>query len=251
MDTLDDSLRSSDEDQPPLIPHPDSLELSDEEIRRLQEILNRPGGKQFNFTEAKYRGLELLRLGLMLIDPKGYEYHLRHPLPFPGNPIPAPPPDPPPVPQPFPIKLDADHPREIQQALEMLAHELRNVKRRPTHWRWALVALYMALGHTLAMHRPPTFLPYMGIGQLTKLYEAVAAEHPEIADFRPAVEEIDRLRTTWITRAVTGWPVEVKKLPGLFLDGARVIERVDPSDSLGARQIEERLATSLERLLHT
>jgi len=233
MDTLDDSLRSSEEEQPPLIPHPDSLEISDEQIRRFQEILKHAGAGEVNFTEAKYRGLELLRLFLMLMDPKGYAYHLRHPLPFPGHPIPAPPPDPPPIPQPFPIRLDADHEKEIAQALEMLEDELRNVKRRPTHWRWALVALYNALGHTLAMHRPPTFLPYLGIGQLTKLFEAVASEHPEIVDSRAAVEKIDRLRTTWITRAVTGWPVDPGALGTLFRECTRAIHTL-----LGRRNLQ-------------
>ena len=65
------------------------------------------------------------------------------------------------------------------------------MEKRPTSWRWALVALYNALGHTLAAHRPASFLPYTGIGQLTKLFEAVSAEHPEIADAREAVERID------------------------------------------------------------
>lgn len=235
MDTHDDSLRSSEEEQPPLIPHPDSLELSDEEIKKLQKILNDMGGKQYNEVEAKYRGLELLRLALMLMDPKGYEYHLRHPLPWPGASLPAPPPDPPPTPQPFPIKLDADHPAEIRKWLEMLEHELRFVKRRPTHWRWALVALYSALVHTLAMHRPPTFLPYMGIGQLTKLFDAVILERPEIADAREAVEGIDRLRTVWITRAFTQWPVDAKNLPTVFLDAIWVVGKLAPdAESQGA-----------------
>jgi hypothetical protein len=110
----------------------------------------------------------------------------------------------------------------------MLHDELRWVKRRPTSWRWALVALYNALGHTLAAHCPASFLPYTGIGQLTKLFEAVLAEHPEIADARSAVEEIDRLRTTWITRAVTSWPVDLKGLPRSFLECLRVIDNLEP-----------------------
>lgn len=164
---------------------------------------NAGGGKQFNEVEAKYRGLELLRLTLMALDPRGYDYHLRHPIPFSGTPLPPPPPDSPPTPQPFPIKLDADHAWEIKRALKMLADELQWVKRRPTHWRWALVALYETVGHTLAAHRPVTFLPYTGIGQLTKLFDVVVGEHPELPQVRESVEEIDRLRTTCITWGVT------------------------------------------------
>jgi hypothetical protein len=179
-----------------------------------------------NFTEAKYRGLELLRLTLMLLDPKGYEHHLRNPLLPPGYPMSPPSPDPAPIPQRFPIDLDADHPREIERALKMLEDELRLVKRRPTHWRWALVALYNALGHILALHRPASFLPYTGIGQLTKMFDAVAAERLELSLVRESVELVDQLRTRHITLGVTRWPANLKKLPGVFLDCLRVIHRL-------------------------
>ena len=52
----------------------------------------------------------------------------------------------------------------MERALKMLAHELHYVKRKPTYWRWALVALYEAVGHALALHRPATFLAYTGLG---------------------------------------------------------------------------------------
>jgi predicted Rossmann fold nucleotide-binding protein DprA/Smf involved in DNA uptake len=80
-----------------------------------------------------------------------------------------------------------------------------------------LVALYNAVGHTLgapAIQRP---------GQVTKLFDAVAAEHPEIAEAKGAVEEVERLRCAWITWGVTDWPVELKKLPGIFLDCLRMV----------------------------
>jgi hypothetical protein len=228
MVTLDDSLRSSEEKkQPPLIPHPESLELSDEEVEKLRKILNESSTKEWSFSEAKYRGLELLDLTLMLLDPKGYEQHLQHPSLPPGAPLPPPPPDPVPEPRAFPIRLEADHPREIERALQMLADELRYVKRRPTHWRWALVALHDALGHTLAAHRPSTFLPYTGLGQLTRLFDAVAGEYPDLPQVRTSVQEIDRLRTTYVTWGVTRWPVELKRLPEIFLDCVRVIQRLD------------------------
>jgi hypothetical protein len=239
MDTHDDSLRSSEGEDAPLIPHLDSLELSDDEIRRLQAILNASGGEQFNFTETKYRGFELLRITLMLLDPKGYEHHLWNPLLPPGFPMSPPSPDPAPIPQRFPINLEADHPREIERALKMLAEELRLVKRRPTHWRWALVVLYNALGHTLAARRPATFLPYTGIGQLTKMFDAVAGEQPELLQVRDSVKTIDRLRTTYITWGVTRWPIGPSELPGMFLDSLGVIRSLEPPIVLQLTAVEE------------
>ena len=45
--------------------------------------------------------------------------------------VPRPVESPPPIPQPFPIKLDADHAKEVERNLGMLADELQWVKRRP------------------------------------------------------------------------------------------------------------------------
>jgi len=73
----------------------------------------------------------------------------------------------------------------------------------------------------------------MGIGQLTKLFEAVVAEHPEIAVSRSAVQEIDRLRTTWITRAVTAWPVDSDALDTVFRECTRAIHTL-----LGRRNLQ-------------
>ena len=90
---------------------------------------------------------------------------------------------------------DQEHPATYpgRAALgEALAFELALGTRRPVQ----------ALGHTLALHRPASFLPCTGIGQLTKQFDAVAREHPEVASARQAVEEVNWLRTMWITRAV-------------------------------------------------
>lgn len=228
MITQDDSLRSSDEEPTPLIPHPDSLEISDKEVRRLQQILNSSGGTQYTFDEAKCRGLELLQLTLMASDPKGYEHHLQHAFIPPGLLMPQTPAALP-GPQAFPIPLDGDHQAIIERSLKVLTNELRYVKRRPTHWRWALVAIYDALGHTLAEHLPANFLPYAGLGQLTRLFDAVAAEMPELPQVRSSVELVDRLRTAHITRGVTLWPVRLGQLPDIFADCERVIRRLRKS----------------------
>lgn len=44
----------------------------------------------------------------------------------------------------------------------------------------------------------------------------------------PPAAEIERLRTTWITRGPTTWPVKLKKLPGSFGDCVRAVRRLDP-----------------------
>ncbi len=135
------------------------------------------------------------------------------------------------IPRPFPISLDVDHDREITKKLAMLRDELGHVRRWPSHWRWALVALYDALGHALAKHRPASFLPYLGLGQLTRLFDAVAAEMPELPQVRASVEQIDRLRTQWITRGPTLWPVELRQLPSIFDDCLRIIGRLHAAEA--------------------
>ena len=132
MDHQDDSLPLPEVDGIPFIPDPYSITISDDEVRRLQVILNHGGGEQFSFTDAKYRGLEILRLFFHLLDPAGYAYHLKHPQRPPTARMPEDLPDTPPVPQPAPINLAADHKREIDQALAMLSDELRHVTRRPS-----------------------------------------------------------------------------------------------------------------------
>ncbi len=52
----------------------------------------------------------------------------------------------------------------------------------------------------------------------TPALHAVAATMPELPQVRASVEEVDRLRTTYITWGVTRWPVELKRLPGIFGD---------------------------------
>ncbi|NOT34438.1 MAG: hypothetical protein HOP12_09740 [Candidatus Eisenbacteria bacterium] len=249
METLDDSLRSSEDENAPLIPHPDSLRVSDQQARRLREILNASGDRQYTKLEAKYRGEELLRLTVMLLDPERYKHNLEHPLLPPGFPMSPLPPDTPPVPRAFPIKLDADHPREIERSLKMLTDELRFVKRRPTHWRWALVALYEALGHTLAAHRPATFLPYTGLDQVTRLFDAVVGENPELPQVRESVGMIDRLRTTYITWGITRWPVGLNNLPGIFIDCIQVMRRHDATAETSLGGIERCLLGSAPRTL--
>ena len=71
----------------PLPPAPDdySFDLADDEVRRLQKILNSEGGYQYSEIEAKYRGLELLQLFRMLMDPKADEERRPRPAPEPAG----------------------------------------------------------------------------------------------------------------------------------------------------------------------
>lgn len=108
----------------------------------------------------------------------------------------------------------------------MLEDELKNVTRRPTAWRWASVALYNALGHALAKHRPANYVDDPRPGQLVRRFETVAREMPELPQVRASVELVDKLRTTYLPRGVTKWPVDLKTLPGVVEDCQRVIGRL-------------------------
>jgi len=215
-----------------LLPHPYELKLSDESVLKLQKILERASGKPWTFEDTKQRGLELLRLMLLMIDPDGYARRIKE-LPVLNPELKANPPAPVRAPQAFPIPLQGYHRRDLELNLQMVAHELEFVKRRPTSWRWAIVALYDALGHALAASRPENFWPEESLGQLTALYDAVAAERPELPQVGDAVHFIDRLRTTFIADGVTRWPVNLKELPSIFESCLRVIRRLEPEAGVG------------------
>lgn len=70
---------------------------------------------------------------------------------------------------------------------------------------------------------------------------ALAAEMLELPQVRAPVEEIERLRTTWITRGPTTWPVEMRKLPGIFGDGLRLVGRLMPEVRLECDLVERHL----------
>ena len=187
---------------PPQLPDEGTFQLSDEEIRRLQKILNDEGGYQYSEIEAKYRGLELLELFRMLVDPKADEERRARALSGPKMASPAP--SPPPTPQPFPIRLDADHRYEMESNLRMLRYELGRVKTFPSSWRWAVVAAYNALGHALAMRHPVP--PRDALHHLLELFDRVAERVPALREKRSAVEQLELLRTTWLQGSVTDWP---------------------------------------------
>jgi hypothetical protein len=111
---------------------------------------------ELSFAEAKERELELLRLTLMLVDPDGYAKRLKE-RPALNRGIITPPGAPAPLPTEVALPLEGDHARAIDESLQRLLKELQLVKRRPTAWRWALVALWDALAHAFAAHRPADF----------------------------------------------------------------------------------------------
>ena len=183
---------------------------------------------ELSFPEAKERGLELLRLTLMLVDAEGYAKRLKEP-PVLNRGLVTPPVAPAPIPQDVALPLEGDHGRAIEVSLQRLTKELQFVKRRPTAWRWALVALWDALAHALAAHRPAGFAPESGLLELPRLFHAVSREHPELPQVEQSVETINDLRTRHISKGVTRWPVDFKQLPGMFSDCLRVIRRLEPS----------------------
>ena len=197
--------------------HPLDLRLTDEAAGELKDILEEMSGHEWSLEDARQRGLELLRLTFLLMDPAEYERRVKDPVILNTgvkmqSVVPSRPP------QAFPIPLQGNHMRDLDLKLRQVAHELMSVKRRPTSWRWALVSLYDALGHALALHRPETYWPKEDLGQLTALFNAVSAERPELPQVREAVALIDRIRTTFIADGVTRWPVSLKKLPAVFED---------------------------------
>ena len=184
-------------------PAPDyHFDLPDEEVRRLQKILNSEGGYQYSELEAKLRGIELLELFRMLMDPEADEERRQRQSPGPKM---VPPPSPPPEPQAFPIRLDANHAYEVESSLRMLEYELGRVKQFPTSWRWAVVAAYNALGHALVMRRPAE--PRDAVHHLLELFDAVTEDMPAIQKSREAIEQLEMLRTTWLPRPIGEWPV--------------------------------------------
>jgi hypothetical protein len=229
------------EERDPLIPHPLELEISDEEVRRFQQIMRETSQVELSFPEAKQRGLELLRLTLMLVDPEGYAKRLKEP-PVLNRGLVAPPVAPAPIPAEVALPLEGDHARAIEDSLQRLAKELQLVKRRPTAWRWAVVALWDALAHALAAHRPAGFVRQTGLLELPRLFRAVSGEHPELPQVEQSVETINDLRTRHIAKGVTRWPVDLKKqLPGMFGDCLRVMRRLEPAVDAWVVELEAQL----------
>ena len=178
---------------PGWMPHPLDLQLTDEAAGELKAILEEMSDHEWTIDEARQRGLALRRFTLLLMDPDEYARRIKEPVVL--NPdlqtrsVAASRP-----PQAFPIPLQGNHYRDLDLKLQQIAHELTFVQHRPTSWRWAVVSLYDALGHALALHRPETYWPKEDLGQLTALFTAVAAERPELPQVREAI-------VTWIASA--------------------------------------------------
>jgi hypothetical protein len=234
MTTPPDSPIAPSEHGKPLIPHPDELRLPDEEVREFQRIMREECREELSFEDAKQRGLELLRLFLMFMDPAGYAHRLKEP-PVLDQELVAPPP---PMPADVPLPLGDDHLGGLQRSLQQLAKDLPVTRRRPTAWRWAVVCLWTALAHALASHRPAGSQLGAGPGELPRLFRAVAFEHPELPQVETSIDLVDQLRTTWVRVGVTRWPVPLQKLPGLFLDCLRVIHRLEPSATIPMAETE-------------
>lgn len=226
-----DDASGSEGEPKPLLPELKFFDLPEDQVRELQQILEAETGHPWRPLDARFAGIELLDLTAMLLDPVGWSYWRKHPplvVPVPEESPPAPPP----TPQPFPIKLDADHDAQLRRELRILEDELRWVQRRPSSWRWVTVALYNSLGHALAKHRPADYRDDPGLGQLLRLFDAVAKPRPEIQPHRAAVQEVERLRCTWITRAVREWPAATGELSRVFWTAAKVIVLLETTRSV-------------------
>jgi hypothetical protein len=123
-----------------------------------------------------------------------------------------------PVPQPFPIRLDLPHLREVRDHLKIVRDGLIQVQQRPTSWRWVFVGLYKVLGHALALalQPAPPRPEGEGFGHLTALYREARRRWPHLPNSQEAVEEIEKIRTTYVTYPVREWPMGKEKLPVLL-----------------------------------
>ncbi len=217
------------------------INLSDERAREFQQLLKEERGLETTLEEAREIAERIIRLYRLLVDPNGVEAAVRRvsseQLDYPTEPrrVFEPPLPPEPEPRPCPILRDADHAKEVHFNLAMVRDELRFVRRRPAHWRWALVALYDALGHALALHCPPEQWPEEGLGQLTRLFDVVATTQPEILPAREAVETVDRIRTNFLRYAVNRWPVSTIALTGVVNGLLHVIARLKLTGDEGSR----------------
>lgn len=224
--TISDSVAHPEEAEP-RIPHPLELELSDEEVRRFQALIQKPGHPDVSLEEARAAALEMLRLFLLLLAPKRYEALMKE----------APvinrhfvtPPSPAPSVYAVPLPLDGDHREAIEQNLQQIQSQMRFVGRRPTAWRWVVLATWNALAHALAIERPIGYLPRPGTDQLPQLFRAVCTVRPELPQVGRAIEALNEIRTGHFARGVTRWPVNLKtELPGIVEDRLRVVRRMCP-----------------------
>lgn len=164
------------------------------------------------------------------MDPKADDE--RRQRPFPGPKMVPPPPSPPPEPQAFPIHLDANHAYEVESSLRMLEYELGRVKQFPTSWRWAVVAAYNALGHALAMLHAAE--PRDPLHHLLELFDAATGAMPAIQDARATVEQIELLRTTWLTRPTGEWPMKRAGLEQLTSAATALVGHLLPKARQGS-----------------
>lgn len=213
MTTLDETLSSPDDTHLPQIPDPFSLQLTEEAVLELQRILEQETGHSWTLAETRQHGLELMRLTFLMLDPEGFTHWMENPPAPIGFVLETPVPRPDPVPRPYPIDFDADHEWEIERNLRMVADELKYVKRRPGNWRWAIVALYNALGHALAMHIPTGRRPEPDVGQLMVLFDIVSKTHGSIAPDRYSVLQLNLIRTKWIAEPIARWPINAGLSP--------------------------------------
>jgi len=195
--------------------------LSDEDVLEFQRIIAKATGEHLSFEAARLRALELLDLFYLIHDPEGWEQRRSdfihgYDLPRMGSL------DTTPVlhPRPAPLDLQADHREKLGRALVMIGNGRHWVRARPTTWRYAVIALYEAVGHalvlTLGVEVPD---PGDGLHHLTPLYDAALGKGSK----REAIEQLEVLRTTYLPVAVSNWIVQSKDLPRLFIECLEIL----------------------------
>ena len=63
---------------------------------------------------------------------------------------------------------------------------------------------------------------------LMELFDAVAAEVPDLQKHRESFRVLEELRTTWVSVGLNRWPVDREQLPAIFAAVMEVIQHLGP-----------------------
>lgn len=213
--------------------------LSDDDFREFQTILREESGEELTLAEARIRALEVVSLFQYFAE----SLHDQQPPEALAQPnadvfVPSA------VPVPELVPLEPANPGfdGLRESLQQLAVDLPITRRRTTQWRSAIIHLWGALAEVLTKNKPDSIVVGSGPGELSRLFRAVALERPELPQVESSVEVLDDLRTRWLRVGVTRWPVSLGKLPGIFLDGLRVIQRLEPGVEVPTAAVEKLMA---------
>lgn len=188
---------------PPLPPLYSST-LTDADVVELQQLLRLHSGLELTLDQARDAGRRILQLTQAIVDPRVFDPNAPS-----HDVVPSAPPRRNTTPYPVPIPLDRDHPAEVLKDLKLLVGELRQLPSERSSWRWVVIALHGAVGHTLALvlgTGAPRPAP-SGLGHLAALYAAARTRWPKLPDCGSELEDLEMIRTRFLPFMVGEWPI--------------------------------------------